>query len=67
MMMRMAGLFAPGARETVEMLYEFEKPFVVDSSKFQRTFGMQPTSMREIIRQTLAWFRANPKQVKKTA
>jgi nucleoside-diphosphate-sugar epimerase len=62
MMMRMAGLFIPGAREMVEMLYEFEKPFVVDSTKFQRTFGMQPTPLREAIQQTVQWFRAHPKQ-----
>ena len=42
-MMSMAGLFIPGARETVEMMYEFEKPFVVDSSKFERAFGVVAT------------------------
>jgi hypothetical protein len=36
-MMRIGGLFIPGARETVEMMYEFEKPFVVDSSQFEMT------------------------------
>jgi nucleoside-diphosphate-sugar epimerase len=61
LMMRMAGLFMPGAREMVEMLYEFNKPFIVDSRRFQNTFGMQPTPMRETIRQTVQWFRAHPK------
>lgn len=64
MMMRMAGLFAPGAREMVEMLYEFEKPFVVDSSKFQKTFGMRPTPLHESICQTVQWFREHPKQAR---
>jgi nucleoside-diphosphate-sugar epimerase len=59
-MMTVAGLFIPGARETVEMMYEFEKPFVVDSSKFERAFGLKPTPMREALRQTLAWYRAHP-------
>ena len=33
MMMALAGLFIPAARETVEMMYEFEKPFVVDQQQ----------------------------------
>jgi nucleoside-diphosphate-sugar epimerase len=55
-MMRLGGLFIPEARETVEMMYEFEKPFVVDHSKFARTFGDFATPHEEAIRQTLAWY-----------
>src|SRR5215213_4992787 len=33
------GLFNPSLRETLEMLYEFEEPFVVDHSAFARAFG----------------------------
>ena len=57
--MQFAGLFVPGAREMVEMMYEFEKPFVVDSSKFTRTFGMQATPLEESLKATAAWFKAN--------
>ncbi len=64
LMMRMAGLFVPAARETIEMAYEFDKPFILDSSKFQRTFGMKPTPYTDAIGATLAWFRANPKPKK---
>ena len=59
-MMRIGGLFIRPAREIVEMMYEFEKPFVVDSSKFERAFGMKATPTREAIRATVAWFRAHP-------
>ena len=59
LMMRLAGLFIPGARETVEMFYEFEKDFVVDSSKFTGTFGLQATSHREGVAATVAWYKAN--------
>ena len=59
-MMRIGGLFVPGARETVEMMYEFEKPFVVDSAKFEQAFGLAATPHREAIRQTLEWYRAHP-------
>ena len=58
-MMRMAGLFIPGARETVEMFYEFEKDFVVDSGKFTKAFGLQATPHREGVKQTVAWYKIN--------
>jgi nucleoside-diphosphate-sugar epimerase len=44
----------------VEMMYEFEKPFVVDSAKFEKTFGMKATPIREAIKATVAWYRAHP-------
>jgi nucleoside-diphosphate-sugar epimerase len=59
-MMALAGLFIPGARESVEMMYEFEKPFVVDSSKFERTFGSKATPLEESIKATVAWYRQHP-------
>jgi nucleoside-diphosphate-sugar epimerase len=59
-MMRIGGLFIPGAREMVEMMYEFEKPFVVDSSQFERTFGVKATPIAEAIKATVAWYRAHP-------
>jgi len=62
LMLMIGGLFIPVAREVIEMLYEFEKPFVVDSSKFEKTFGMKPTPIREAIHQTVAWYKANPPQ-----
>jgi len=60
-MMRMAGLFIPGARETVEMMYEFEKPFVVNSSQFEATFGVRATPLAQAIAATLDWYRTHPK------
>jgi nucleoside-diphosphate-sugar epimerase len=59
LMMRLGGLFIPAARETVEMMYEFEKPFVVDSTRFERTFGVRATPLRDAIRETVAWYRQN--------
>lgn len=58
-MMALGGLFIPEARETVEMLYEFERPFVVDSSRFEAAFGLRPTPVEEGIRRTVAWYRAH--------
>jgi nucleoside-diphosphate-sugar epimerase len=59
-MLAAAGLFIPAARESVEMLYEFEKPFVIDSGKFERTFGVKATPIEDAIRATVAWYRAHP-------
>jgi nucleoside-diphosphate-sugar epimerase len=57
-MMRLAGLFVPGARASVEMMYEFTRPFVVDSGRIERTFGLAPTPVDEGIRRTVAWYSA---------
>ncbi|MBI4671458.1 MAG: NAD-dependent epimerase/dehydratase family protein [Chloroflexi bacterium] len=35
-MLSLFGLFAPPAKEMVEMMYEFEKPYIVDSNKFEK-------------------------------
>ncbi len=59
-MMRIGGIFVPGARETVEMMYEFDKPFVVDSSQFERAFGVKATPIAEAVKATVAWYRAHP-------
>jgi nucleoside-diphosphate-sugar epimerase len=59
-MMAIGGLFIPEAKESVEMMYEFDKPFVIDSSKFENTFGMKATPVREAIKETVRWFRSHP-------
>jgi hypothetical protein len=41
----------------IEMLYEFEEPFVVDHSAFEQTFGVQAMPLREAIRETVRWYR----------
>jgi len=56
-LLRAIGLFNPPLRETIEMLYEFEEPFVVDHSAFERTFGMHATPLRDAIRETVRWYR----------
>ncbi|MCU0508739.1 MAG: NAD-dependent epimerase/dehydratase family protein [Anaerolineae bacterium] len=57
LMMAVGGLFIPAARESLEMMYEFEKPFVVDSSQFERTFGMRATPIQQAIAETVEWYR----------
>lgn len=61
LMMSIGGLFIPEAKESIEMMYEYQKPFVIDSSKFERAFGMKPTPIREAIQETVAWYKSHPK------
>jgi nucleoside-diphosphate-sugar epimerase len=55
-MMAFGGLFIPAARESLEMIYEFEKPFVVDSSKFVKAFGDHATPLKLAIHETVGWY-----------
>lgn len=57
LMVQGLGIFVPSLREIVEMYYEFDKPFVMDSSKFTQTFGMGPTALKDAVRQTVEWVR----------
>ncbi len=58
-LLRLVGLFNPGARASVEMMYQFTEPFVVDSDLFEKRFALAPTPLEAGLRQTLAWYRAN--------
>lgn len=58
----LVGLFNPMVREIKEVLFEFEEPFVVDSSDFEADFGQQATALAESIPATVEWFRAHPKK-----
>ncbi len=51
--LRLGGLFNPSAREFIEMRYQFERPFVLDSSAAQETFGLRPTPLDEALRSML--------------
>lgn len=56
-MLILGGLFIPAAKEMVEMAYEFEKPFIVDSSKFVKMFEDISTPYEIAVRETIAWYR----------
>lgn len=55
--MRLAGLFSPFMREVREMLYQWEAPFVLDDTRFRRTFAGEPTPLDVAIATTAAWAR----------
>jgi nucleoside-diphosphate-sugar epimerase len=43
--LRLGGLFNREAREFVEVRYQFQQPFVLDSAAAQQTFGIAPTDL----------------------
>jgi nucleoside-diphosphate-sugar epimerase len=49
-------MFVPVLREMRELKYQMVNPFQVDSSKFERTFGVRPTPLEESIPATVRWF-----------
>ena len=58
--LRALGLVNPTIRELAEMAYEFDQPFVLDTSKYQDTFGAAGTPLAAAIAATVAWYRIRP-------
>jgi nucleoside-diphosphate-sugar epimerase len=54
---QMVGLAVPLIREIPKVLYQFERPFVMDSSAFTSTFGVAATPMEEALRTTVEYWR----------
>lgn len=57
MLMRTVGLFNPTVRELLEMRYQFEEPFVVDSSDIRTLLGVAATPVEEGLAQTVESYR----------
>jgi nucleoside-diphosphate-sugar epimerase len=43
-------------REIAESLYQFERPFVMDSTASQSALGVAPTPLTEAAAATVAWW-----------
>lgn len=50
--------FVPALAELEEMQYQFNRPYLVDSSKFERAFGVRATPLETGLWQTLQFYRA---------
>jgi nucleoside-diphosphate-sugar epimerase len=55
LLMRFLGMFNKVIRETVEMMYQWTNPFVVDTTKAQQAFALLPTPMPQAMQETLDW------------
>ena len=55
--LRALGLVNPMMRALVEMAYEFDEPFVLDTTKFQTTFGSAGTPLPTAIAATVDGYR----------
>ena len=56
-MLRLLGLFNPLLRESVEMMYEWTQPFIVDSTKAEKALGLKATSLQQAMHETIIWLR----------
>jgi nucleoside-diphosphate-sugar epimerase len=56
-MVRMAGVFNPIVKESIEMIYQNEFDYLFDSSKFEKAFGFRPTTYEAGIKETANSYR----------
>ena len=62
LLLKVLGRFDTEVRELLEMLYEFEEPFISDGRALQATFGFQPTPLRAALGATVDWYRSRFKR-----
>jgi nucleoside-diphosphate-sugar epimerase len=51
------GLFNPSLKALKEVLYQFDKPWIIDASLTEQTFGLAATPLAEGAAATVAWWR----------
>jgi nucleoside-diphosphate-sugar epimerase len=53
----MMSWFNPQMKPALEVYYQFDRPFIIDHSKYENAFGAITTSHKEAIAQTVSWAR----------
>lgn len=61
--LRALGMVSPTMREVGEILDQFQRPFVMDSTAAQTTFGLAPTPWDDVLADTLGFYGAAIKSV----
>jgi nucleoside-diphosphate-sugar epimerase len=51
--MKLLGLFIPIMRELSEMMYQFDRPYNFDCSKFITRFNYKPKTNSEALKETI--------------
>jgi nucleoside-diphosphate-sugar epimerase len=57
LVLRALGLASPMMRGLAEMAYQFQQPFVLDTSKYRATFTTPTTPLVTAVADTIAWYR----------
>ncbi len=57
--LRAAGIFSADMRELAELLYQFQAPFIMDSTASEELLGLAPTPLEAAARETVQWWRSN--------
>ena len=57
---RALGLVNPMLRGLAEMAYQFDEPFVMDTSKYESAFGAAGTPLATAVAATVTWYRTRP-------
>lgn len=52
-LIKIIGLFVPVLKEMPEMMYQYDRDYFFDSSKFEKRFGFVPTTYQEGIKNTI--------------
>jgi nucleoside-diphosphate-sugar epimerase len=58
LVLRAASFVSPMMRALAEMAYQFHEPFILDTTKFETTFGASGTPIATAVADTVAWYRA---------
>jgi nucleoside-diphosphate-sugar epimerase len=58
--LRPLGLVNPMLRELAETYYQFDQPFILDTSKYETAFGAAGTPLPAAVAATVAWYRTRP-------
>jgi nucleoside-diphosphate-sugar epimerase len=54
---RALALASPLMRSLAEVSYQFDQPFVLDTSKYESVFGTTGTPLADAVAATVAWYR----------
>ena len=54
------GLVNPILRGLAETAYQFDQPFILDTSKYESAFGAASTPLAAAVAATVAWYRTRP-------
>ncbi|HET9005888.1 MAG TPA: NAD-dependent epimerase/dehydratase family protein [Actinomycetes bacterium] len=64
LLLRAVGVVNPTVREILELQYEFQEPFIVDSTKIATRLDVHATPLDQALADTLATYRTKPSQAR---